>query len=79
MPALDLGPWDGFAAMAASYVDRARVRKLLKVRLDCTSKQRRLRLVGAARRTRERGVHLGREFQVQVVSPRTIESVHFIT
>jgi hypothetical protein len=55
--------------MVAGYLDRARVRELFEVRLDGTSEQRRLRLVGASRLASESGVNFGGQLQVQFLDP----------
>lgn len=69
LTALDLGPGNGLSTLAARHLDRARIRELFQVRLDRASEQRRFRFVGAPRLASQRGVDLGREFQVQFSDP----------
>ena len=66
MPALDLGPGNWIPTQAASRPDRARVRELVQVRLDRVYEQVCFGLVGAPRRVSQRGVNLGRKFQVHL-------------
>ena len=59
VPALDLGPGDGFTAPIASRLDRSRVCELLQVRFDRSSQERGFRLAGAPGFSRQCSVNLG--------------------
>ena len=79
MPALDLGPGNGFATLVARYLNRARICELFQIRLYRSLEQRGLRLVGAPCLADQRGVNLGRKFQVQCGEPSMAKQENFIT